>query len=168
MTVEVVNVAKTPRTKRGLSLDRISFGLAGLLACAISLADIFGILEIPELRQRFAQLTLLATGLILTTLATIFSAYLDENRRQVSKIEDAINGDARRITDAIHSLDRQLRRSLLEQLPRMVEDVDPALLAIFRPYLEGVFRTPAQIMTSVMSPTIPRSGIFWQNRIASE
>lgn len=55
---------------RARSPERLALALAGLAACILSVADLFGLLDIPGLQQNLPKVTLLLCGMILTTIAT--------------------------------------------------------------------------------------------------
>jgi hypothetical protein len=131
---------------RRWSPDRLVLATSGLGSAAIGLLDLFGLLELPALAAKVPQLTLLATGLALTLLSTGVPAWVGSVRKELQRSLSRLEARHEELETSLKELRTAVTSSFLETFPSLIEQVDPALLRIFRPYLEASFRTPPRVL----------------------
>lgn len=125
--------------ERRYSVERLTLVSAGVAGIALGLLDLVGLLEYPVLQRNMPKITLLLVGMTLTLLATAALSRLSIVVARTKELEAAIVRQGKINQSAITT-------SLIAQLPAMLHQIDPAILRVFRPYLEEVFRTPPRIL----------------------
>lgn len=133
--------------KQAYSAERVVLILAGAAGSILSLTDLFGLLDLPFLQKSVPKLTLLLVGLTLTLLSTTALTRINAAARKVEDLQRKTEESSKDISGQLAKIQASLDLSTVARLPELLESVDPALLNVFRPYLEEVFRTPPRILS---------------------
>ncbi|RSM45730.1 class I SAM-dependent methyltransferase [Amycolatopsis balhimycina DSM 5908] len=129
-----------------MSVERLVLALSGLASVTVGLLDLVGLLDVPALAQKLPQLTLLVGGLVLTVLAINVPMWSSRLRDELVELRNDMKNNNVDLRGEIGRLATHVSSSHIDTFPSLIEQVDPALLRVFRPYLEASFRTPTQVL----------------------
>ncbi|GGK36065.1 hypothetical protein GCM10010124_30890 [Pilimelia terevasa] len=149
--------------------DRLGLLIAGMAAVLLSVSDLTGIIDLPVLSQSTPKFALLVSGMTLMIVASTLTTAGRLTHERLAALRDVVVGQRQAQQREAAALQQatadqlaamhaellgQLRhnhaaisRAVVAQLPDLLEQTEPSVLRIYRPYLEEIFRTPARVLT---------------------
>jgi SAM-dependent methyltransferase len=128
------------------SIDRVTYLIIAVVSAGVAVLHVFGLLSVPVLAERLPELTLLVAALTLTFLAVTTEHHMQRSDQDLARLRNRIVSDSAAIGARLDELSQLVRQAGVTELPKLIEEVDPTLLAIFRRYLENVFETPPRLL----------------------